>query len=37
LGFDFGASLPAGQSFNYLTGMIHYAKLRWALLAEYEL
>ncbi len=36
-GFDFGASLPPGQSFNYLTGMIHYAKLRWALLAEYEL
>ncbi len=37
VGFDFGASLPAGQSFNYLTGMIHYAKLRWALLAEYDL
>ncbi len=36
-GFDFGASLPIGQSFNYLTGMIHYAKLRWALLVEYEL
>jgi len=36
-GFDFGASLPTGQTLNYLTGMIHYAKLRWALLAEYEL
>lgn len=36
-GFDFGASLPPGQSFNYLTGMIHYAKLRWALLVEYDL
>ena len=36
-GFDFGASLPPGQTLNYLTGMIHYAKLRWALLAEYEL
>jgi len=36
-GFDFGASLPPGQCFHYLTGMIHYAKLRWALLAEYEL
>jgi hypothetical protein len=36
-GIDFGASLPTGQTFNYLTGMIHYAKLRWALLAEYEL
>ncbi len=37
LGFDFGASLPPGQSFNYLSGMIHYAKLRWALLVEYDL
>jgi len=37
VGIDFGASLPPGQSFNYLTGMIHYAKLRWALLAEYDL
>lgn len=36
-GIDFGASLPPGQSFNYLTGMIHYAKLRWALLVEYDL
>jgi hypothetical protein len=36
-GSDFGASLPPGQSFNYLTGMIHYAKLRWALLVEYDL
>ena len=36
-GIDFGASLPPGQSFNYLTGMIHYSKLRWAVLAEYEL
>ncbi|HEY9159246.1 MAG TPA: hypothetical protein VIO10_15060 [Candidatus Binatus sp.] len=36
-GFDFTASLPPGQSFNYLTGMIHYAKLRWALLVEYDL
>jgi hypothetical protein len=36
-GSDFGASLPPGQSFNYLTGMIHYAKLRRALLVEYDL
>ncbi len=36
-GIDFGASLTTGQNFNYLTGMIHYAKLRWALLAEYDL
>ena len=25
------------QRLRYLTGMIHYAKLRWALLAEYDL
>lgn len=25
------------RSLNYLTGVIHYAKLRWALLAEYDL
>jgi hypothetical protein len=37
LGFDFGASLPPGQCLNYLTGMVHYAKLRWALLVEYDL
>lgn len=36
-GIDFGDSLPPGQSFNYLTGMIHYAKLRWAVLVEYDL
>jgi hypothetical protein len=34
---DFGAPLPAKQRLNYLAGMIHYAKLRWALLAEYDL
>ena len=37
LEFDFSASLPLRQSFNYLAGMIHYAKLRWALLVEYDL
>ena len=37
LRIDFGASLPLGQSFTYLAGMIHYAKLRWALLVEYDL
>jgi len=34
---DFTANLPANQRLNYLAGMIHYAKLRWALLAEYDL
>lgn len=34
---DFTAALPAHQRLNYLAGMIHYAKLRWALLAEYDL
>ncbi|HUY27044.1 MAG TPA: hypothetical protein VMV27_06450 [Candidatus Binataceae bacterium] len=37
LGIDFGADWPAHQRLNYLAGMIHYAKLRWALLAEYDL
>ncbi len=37
VGIDFGGSLPPGQRIHYLTGMIHYAKLRWALLAEYEI
>jgi hypothetical protein len=36
-GIDFGGALPIGQSFHYLAGMIHYAKLRWALLSEYDL
>jgi hypothetical protein len=36
-GLNFKAPLPAKQRLNYLAGMIHYAKLRWALLAEYDL
>lgn len=36
-GFDFSPDLPVQQNVNYLAGMIHYAKLRWALLAEYDL
>ncbi len=36
-GIDFGSALPVGQSFDYLAGMIHYAKLRWALLSEYDI
>jgi hypothetical protein len=36
-GFDFHPEVPAYQNLQYLAGMIHYAKLRWALLAEYDL
>jgi hypothetical protein len=36
-GLDSAARIPPGQEIHYLTGMIHYAKLRWALLAEYDL
>ncbi len=36
-GIDFSSQWPAEQRLNYLAGMIHYAKLRWALLAEYDL
>ena len=36
-GFDFAADLPAVQNMHYLCGMVHYAKLRWALLVEYDI
>jgi hypothetical protein len=36
-GFDLMERIPANQRLHYLSGMIHYAKLRWALLAEYDL
>jgi hypothetical protein len=36
-GFDLMERIPAHQRLHYLSGMIHYAKLRWALLAEYEI
>ncbi len=36
-GLKFTARISPGQKIHYLTGMIHYAKLRWALLAEYDL
>jgi len=36
-GFDFTAVLPPAQKLHYLTGMIHYARLREALLEEYGL
>jgi hypothetical protein len=36
-GFDLTQQIPAPQMLHYLSGMIHYAKLRWALLAEYDI
>ena len=37
-GFDlYVEQVPAEQRLQYLCGIIHYAKLRWALLAEYDL
>ena len=36
-GFDFTERIPPTQLLHYLSGMIHYAKLRWALLAEYDI
>jgi hypothetical protein len=36
-GIDLSASRQTGQRFSYVTRMIHYAKLRWALLLEYDL
>lgn len=36
-GLNFNTALPAGQKLNYLAGLVHFAKLRWALLAEYDL
>jgi hypothetical protein len=36
-GFDLMERLPADRRLHYLLGMIHYSKLRWALLAEYDI
>jgi len=36
-GFDFPTALSPDQSLQYLAGMLHYAKLRAALLEEYDL
>jgi len=33
---DLKSGVSPRQRLNYLSGMIHYAKLRWALLAEYD-
>lgn len=35
--FDVARGFTPVQRVRYLAGMIHYAKLRWALLAEYDL
>lgn len=34
---DFTRSVQSRRNLTYLAGMIHFAKLRWALLAEYDL
>jgi hypothetical protein len=36
-GFDFSAALSPHQNLQYLVGMLHYAKLRAALLEEFDL
>ncbi len=36
-GFDLTEQIPAAQMLHYLSGTIHFAKLRWALLSEYDI
>jgi hypothetical protein len=36
-GFDLVKHIPENQLAHHLSGMIHFAKLRWALLAEYDI
>jgi hypothetical protein len=36
-GFDVMEGVPENRKLNYLSGMIHFARLRWALLAEYDI
>jgi hypothetical protein len=36
-GFNFDRHIPPNENLHYLAGMIHYAKLRLALLAEYDI
>ncbi len=36
-GFEFEEELPAAQNLHYLAGMLHFTKLRMALLREYDL
>lgn len=35
--FELGKSPSAAEKLNYLAGMTHYARLRWALLAVYDI
>ena len=35
--FELTNQIPGAQMLHYLSGMIHYAKLRWALLVEYDI
>jgi hypothetical protein len=36
-GFNLMERIPPDRRLHYLAGMIHYAKLRWALLIEYDI
>ena len=35
--FDFQQSIPATENLHYLAGMMHFVRLRWVLLSEYEI
>jgi hypothetical protein len=37
MGFNFDNRIPAADNLHYLEGMIHFAKLRLALLAAYDI
>jgi hypothetical protein len=36
-GFDFRPGVPANENLQYLAGMMHFIRLRWVLLSEYEI
>jgi len=36
-GFDFQPGVPAKENLQYLAGMMHFIRLRWALFSEYEI
>jgi hypothetical protein len=36
-GFDIPLSVPATENLHYLAGMMHFVRLRWVLLSEYEI
>jgi hypothetical protein len=35
--FEFEPQTPATENLHYLAGMIHYVKLRFALMAQYDI